>query len=71
MGTDADPVAAELRRLASLEPPAWCKAAAVAERFVIRVVRVVVAIAIGGVAIWFFTIAADILSKPFASLSPL
>lgn len=71
MGADADPAAAELRRLASLEPPAWCKAAAIGERFAIRAFRVAAGITTGGIAIWLFAIAIEILSEPFASLSPL
>lgn len=42
-----------------------------AERFAVRTFRVVAGIAVVGIAIWFFGIAVDILSKPFASLSPL
>lgn len=71
MSADADPRAAELRRLASLEPPGWCKAAAIAERFVVRTLRLVAGVAIAGAAIWLFSIAIDILGEPFASLSPL
>lgn len=71
MGTDADPRAAEIHRLASLEPPAWCIAAAIAERLAIRAFRLTGAMAIVGIAVWLWNIAADILSKPFAALSPL
>ena len=71
MGANTDPKATEIQRLASLKPPAWCKAAAVAERFVFRTLRVAGAVVVLGIAIWLFSIAVDILSKPFASLSPL
>ncbi len=71
MTTDTNPISTEVHGLTSIEPPAWCKAVAAAERFAIRTLRVIGAIAIGGIAIWLFSIANDVLSKPFASLSPL
>lgn len=71
METGADPRSVELRRLASLESPMWCKMVALAERVAFRVLRVIVAAGIAGVAIWLFRIAADTLGEPFASLSPL
>jgi hypothetical protein len=41
------------------------------ERFAIRTLRLAIAVAAGGVVVWLFGIAGDILSEPFATLSPL
>ncbi|KAF0190850.1 MAG: hypothetical protein FD165_2408 [Gammaproteobacteria bacterium] len=71
MDKGADPKSAELQRLASLEPPMWCKAAALAERVAFRLLRIIVAAVIAAIAIWLFRIAGDTLGEPFASLSPL
>lgn len=63
--------AVEMRSLADTQPPVWYRGAAFAERFVIRVFRVIAGTAIVGIAIWLFIVGVDTLSKPFASLSPL
>jgi hypothetical protein len=71
LDTDEDPRSAELRRLANIEPPIWCKAAALAEQIAFRVLRVIVAAGVAVIAIWLIRIAADTLGEPFASLSSL
>ena len=71
MEADEDPKSVELRRLASLDPPLWCKAAAFVERVAFRVLRIIEAMGIAAIAIWLFRTAINTLGEPFASLSPL
>lgn len=71
MERETDGRAAELRRIAGLELPLWCKTAALGERALFRFLRLAVGAGIVGGAIWLFRIAADTLGQPFASLSPL
>ncbi|RQW72808.1 hypothetical protein EBB56_02245 [Halomonas sp. YLB-10] len=68
-GTDAR--SDELRRIASLQPPMWCRAAALVERFIIRGLRFSVAVGTSCFSFWLFNISIDTLGKPFASLTPL
>jgi len=62
---------AELQKIASLEPPIWCKVAALAERLAFRAFRLIVAVGFISIAIYLFNYAIDTLGKPLASLSPL
>jgi hypothetical protein len=71
MDTGEEIRTAELQRLANLEPPKWCKAAALAEQIIFRAIRIAVAAAIIALAIWLFKIAINILGEPFSTLSPL
>lgn len=66
-----NPRLAEVKRLQNLPPPKWCKAAAILERFVVRTIRVTIAVLVVAGSIWLFNWAYDALIKPFVSLSPL
>lgn len=68
---EIDPATAERQRIATLDPPLWCKAAAFVESIMIRTLRIALGILIAILAGWLIYIGVEVLSRPFASLSPL